>query len=172
MGRKCCRAPPLPHMSCTGGSTNTTYPTIALSPAKWMRVGGEFGHAILLCAPTQCQAATARECGRWSQRADIVPGSRGRTTTLPRGNRCHGNRCQTIGVDVAHDDPIAVDYYNATTGNPIKAGMHFKSNSHAASTWTRPRCAAFGVCPGSGILALHLGGRLLSKLSLRAAATQ
>jgi N-formylglutamate amidohydrolase len=82
-----------------------------------------FGYAILLCAHSMPSRGRAghRDAGR--TRADIVPGSRGRTSAGPRVIDTLDQAARDAGFSVAHDDPYRGGFSTAHYGNPSR-GVH------------------------------------------------
>jgi len=78
----------------------------------------EFGHAILLCAhsmPSRGRQGSA-DVGR--KRADIVPGSRGRTTAAISIIDAAESVAKRLGWTVAHDDPYRGGFATMHYGQP------------------------------------------------------
>ena len=88
------------------------------------RIGAKrarFGHAIVLAAHSMPSASRA---GRSSfQRADVVPGSRGRTSADARVIECVGEHFLEAGLSVKHDDPYRGGWTTAKYGKP-QEGSH------------------------------------------------
>jgi N-formylglutamate amidohydrolase len=77
-----------------------------------------FGHVILLCAHSM-PSTDAMSPGRPSRPlADIVPGSRGRTSTSERVLTVVEQLARSRGWSVSHDDPYAGGYSTAHYGRP------------------------------------------------------
>ncbi len=80
-----------------------------------------FGHAILLAAHSM--PSVSRVGGRGARRADIVPGTRGRTTADARVIDLVGAHFRDAGLSVRHDDPYRGGWTTATYGRP-DVGWH------------------------------------------------
>ncbi len=79
-----------------------------------------FGFAVLLCG----HSMPSRGRGRGQRaRADVVPGSRGRTTAADEVINCPDTLARELGWTVAHDDPYRGGFTTAHYGNPT-AGVH------------------------------------------------
>ncbi len=77
-----------------------------------------FGFAILLCG----HSMPSRGRGRGQrERADIVPGSRGRTSAAAAVIDCPDAVARERGWTVAHDDPYRGGYTTVRYGNPLGA---------------------------------------------------
>jgi len=75
-----------------------------------------FGHAIVLAAHSMPSAARV---GRASPlRADVVPGSRGRTSAHATVIDCVGDHFRAAGLSVKHDDPYRGGWTTANYGRP------------------------------------------------------
>jgi len=75
-----------------------------------------FGHAILLAAHSMPSAS--RLGGLGSRRADVVPGTRGRTTADARVIACVADHFRDAGLSVKHDDPYRGGWTTANYGCP------------------------------------------------------
>lgn len=83
----------------------------------------QFGYAILLSAhsmPSRGRAGTADE---HIVRADVVPGSRGRTTAAQNVIELPAALAKARGWTVAHDDPYRGGYTTGLHGHPER-GLH------------------------------------------------
>ncbi|MEZ4337166.1 MAG: N-formylglutamate amidohydrolase [Sandaracinaceae bacterium] len=80
-----------------------------------------FGHAVLLAAHSM--PSVSRVGGRGARRADIVPGTRGRTTADARVIDLVGAHFREAGLSVRHDDPYRGGWTTATYGRPDE-GWH------------------------------------------------
>ncbi len=77
---------------------------------------GRFGHAIVLAAHSM---PSASRVGRVSaHRADVVPGSRGRTSADASVIECVGEHFRAAGLTVKHDDPYRGGWTTANYGRP------------------------------------------------------
>src|SRR6185436_16452073 len=84
---------------------------------------GRFGFAILVCAhsmPTQGRRGHV-DLGSW--RADLVPGTRGRTTANEAFIDEVDEHGRSFGWTVVHDDPYRGGFTTAHYGNPER-GVH------------------------------------------------
>jgi len=75
-----------------------------------------FGHAVLLAAHSMPSAS--RLGGLGSRRADVVPGTRGRTTADARVIACVADHFRDAGLSVKHDDPYRGGWTTANYGCP------------------------------------------------------
>jgi N-formylglutamate amidohydrolase len=82
-----------------------------------------FGFAIVLCAHSMPSRGRAghRDAGR--DRADVVPGSRGRTSAAGVVIDTLDETARDAGFSVAHDDPYRGGFSTGHYGNPA-AGVH------------------------------------------------
>jgi N-formylglutamate deformylase len=78
----------------------------------------KFGYAILLCAHSMPSTGRLGE-----RRADVVPGTRGRTTAAPPILRAVETAAEAFGFDFAHDDPYRGGFTTGHHGRP-RAGRH------------------------------------------------
>jgi N-formylglutamate amidohydrolase len=78
-----------------------------------------FGHVVLLCG----HSMPSRGKGRFADqpRADLVPGSRGRTTAAARVIDCPDQLARERGWTVSHDDPYRGGFTTAHYGNPRRS---------------------------------------------------
>lgn len=83
------------------------------------RKRARFGHAIVVCAHSMPSAS--RPGG--ARRADIVPGSRGRTTASPVVIDLIDAHFRAAGLSVRHDDPYRGGYTTQRYGRPSE-GLH------------------------------------------------
>ncbi|MCB9596404.1 MAG: N-formylglutamate amidohydrolase [Sandaracinaceae bacterium] len=79
------------------------------------------GHAILLAAHSM--PSYSRIGGRGARRADVVPGTRGRSTADPRVIDLVGAHFRDAGLSVRHDDPYRGGWTTAHYGRPAD-GWH------------------------------------------------
>lgn len=85
------------------------------------RKRARFGFAILLCAhsmPSQARRGHAEPAGA---RADIVPGTRGRTTAAGAVIDVVDKHARSCGHSVRHDDPYKGGFSTGHYGNPAAA---------------------------------------------------
>lgn len=80
-----------------------------------------FGHAILLAAHSM--PSVSKVGGKGARRADIVPGTRGRTTADARVIDLVGAHFRDAGLTVRHDDPYRGGWTTANYGRP-DVGWH------------------------------------------------
>ena len=78
----------------------------------------KFGYVVLLCAHSMPSTGRLGE-----RRADIVPGSRGRTTAAPAVLACVEKASADFGFDLSHDDPYRGGFTTGHHGRP-KEGRH------------------------------------------------
>lgn len=79
-----------------------------------------FGFAILLCGHSMPSRGRMDAFGRAPVRADVVPGSRGRSTAADVVIRAPELVARARGWTVAHDDPYRGGFATATYGQPQK----------------------------------------------------
>ena len=77
-----------------------------------------FGYAILLCAHSMPSLARRGHQDSPGQRADIVPGTRGRTTTAPAVIDLVDWHARSYGFTVRHDDPYRGGFSTGFYGKP------------------------------------------------------
>lgn len=75
-----------------------------------------FGHAVLLAAHSM--PSVSRSGLSNVQRADVVPGTRGRTTADARIIECVDDHFRAAGLTVRHDDPYRGGWSTAHYGRP------------------------------------------------------
>ena len=80
-----------------------------------------FGDAILLAAHSM--PSVSRRGAPGSRRADVVPGTRGRTTADARVIDCVGSHFREAGLSVKHDDPYRGGWTTSNYGRP-DVGWH------------------------------------------------
>lgn len=80
-----------------------------------------FGHAVLLAAHSM--PSISRAGGPISPRADVVPGTRGRTTADARVIECVDAHFRAAGLSVKHDDPYRGGWTTTHYGRPDE-GWH------------------------------------------------
>jgi N-formylglutamate amidohydrolase len=84
------------------------------------RVRGEFGFVILLAAHSM-PSAIRRGQREVERRADVVPGSLGRTSAHPAIIDLVEQHFRAAGLSVRHDDPYRGGYTTANYGRPAEA---------------------------------------------------
>jgi N-formylglutamate amidohydrolase len=77
-----------------------------------------FGVAVLLCAHSMPSQGRAGHADPGRARADIVPGSRGGTSTAPVLKRTTEETAREFGWTLTHDDPYRGGYSTAYYGRP------------------------------------------------------
>lgn len=80
-----------------------------------------FGFAVLLCAHSMPSAGRAGHADPGCDRADVVPGSRGRTTADPRVIAVPDDLARQRDWTVAHDDPYRGGFSTSHYGRPREA---------------------------------------------------
>ena len=95
-----------------------------------------FGFAILLCAHSMPNRGRGLHSDAGIERADIVPGSRGRTSAAPEVIDALDAEARAAGFTVRHDDPYRGGFSTAHYGKPdtrvhavqIEIGRHLYMN--------------------------------------------
>jgi N-formylglutamate amidohydrolase len=82
-----------------------------------------FGFAILLCAHSMPSRGRAGHSDPGRERADVVPGTRGRTTAAAGIIEIAEQAALDFGYSVSHDDPYRGGYSTANYGRPLM-GIH------------------------------------------------
>lgn len=82
-----------------------------------------FGYALLLCAHSMPSRGRAGHRDAGQSRADIVPGSRGRSSAAAEVIDTLDRAAREAGFSVSHDDPYRGGYSTAHYGNPHE-GVH------------------------------------------------
>jgi N-formylglutamate deformylase len=80
----------------------------------------KFGFAILLCAHSMPSQGRAGHSDAGRERADVVPGSRGRTSAAPSAVDAADALAHERGWTVAHDDPYRGGFSTAHYGRPLE----------------------------------------------------
>jgi N-formylglutamate deformylase len=83
----------------------------------------EFGYAVLVCAHSMPSRGRAGHVDVGQARADIVPGTRGRTTATPALIDATEAVARQLGWTVAHDDPYRGGFTVGQYGRP-EQGWH------------------------------------------------
>jgi N-formylglutamate deformylase len=78
----------------------------------------KFGHAVLLCAHSMPSQGRRGHVDVGEGRADIVPGTRGRTTAAPEIIDAVDTVAERAGFSVKHDDPYKGGYTTGHYGRP------------------------------------------------------
>lgn len=82
-----------------------------------------FGFAILLCGHSMPSRGRASHSDPGRERADVVPGSRGRTSAAPAVIELAEHIARQQGWSVAHDDPYRGGFSTEQYGRPSE-GVH------------------------------------------------
>jgi N-formylglutamate amidohydrolase len=82
------------------------------------RKRARFGFAILLAAHSMPSVGRAGHGDPQAVRADVVPGTRGRTSAATRFIDCVDAHARKAGLSVAHDDPYQGGYTTQHYGRP------------------------------------------------------
>ncbi|WP_245678528.1 N-formylglutamate amidohydrolase [Chondromyces crocatus] len=82
------------------------------------RKRARFGVAVLLCAHSMPSVARSGHAGAIPARADIVPGTRGRTSAAGLLIDEVDRHCRERGLSVRHDDPYRGGFSTAHYGRP------------------------------------------------------
>ena len=91
--------------------------------AELARLHQTFGYAILLAAHSMPSVGRALHGDTGIRRADIVPGTRGRTTADARIIDLVDAHFRSAGLSVSHDDPYRGGYSTGHYGRP-REGFH------------------------------------------------
>jgi N-formylglutamate amidohydrolase len=83
----------------------------------------KFGHAIVLCAHSMPSLGRLGHTDAGRERADVVPGSRGRTTAAKSVIDAPEILAKELGWTVSHDDPYRGGYSTGHYGRP-ESGIH------------------------------------------------
>ena len=78
----------------------------------------EFGYAILLCAHSMPSRGREGHIDPGRERADVVPGSRGRSTCADPVLRLIDRTAKSFGLSVAHDEPYRGGFSTSHYGRP------------------------------------------------------
>lgn len=87
------------------------------------RLHREYGHVVILAAHSMPSTGRRRFGGRHVRRADIVPGTRGRSTADGRIINLVDQHFRDAGLSVKHDEPYRGGWTTASYGAP-KRGQH------------------------------------------------
>jgi N-formylglutamate amidohydrolase len=85
------------------------------------RKRARFGHAILVAAHSMPSVGRAAHGDPNAPRADVVPGTRGRTSASPRFIDAVDAHARAAGFSVSHDDPYQGGYTTIHYGRPSDA---------------------------------------------------
>jgi N-formylglutamate deformylase len=83
----------------------------------------KFGFAILVCAHSMPSSGRSGHVDAGRERADVVPGSRGRTSAIADVIDAPDRLARSMGWTVSHDDPYRGGYSTAQYGRP-DLGFH------------------------------------------------
>jgi N-formylglutamate amidohydrolase len=83
------------------------------------RKRARFGHAIVLAAHSMPSVGRAAHGDPTAHRADVVPGTRGRTSASPRFIDAVDTLARAWGLSVAHDDPYQGGFTTGHYGRPV-----------------------------------------------------
>ncbi len=103
------------------------------------RKRAKFGFAILLAAHSMPSVGRTGHGDPQAVRADVVPGTRGRTSAGRSFIDAVDAHARGAALSVAHDDPYQGGYTTSTTAGPISRSTWSRSSSPGASTWMSPR---------------------------------
>ena len=87
------------------------------------RKRARFGYAVLLAAHSMPSTARTSTGEAGPARADVVPGTQGRTTSAPSFIECVDAHARAFGYTVRHDDPYRGGFSARHYGQPHK-GLH------------------------------------------------
>jgi N-formylglutamate deformylase len=87
------------------------------------RKRARFGFAVLLCAHSMPSRGRAGHADPGRQRADVVPGTRGRTSTAEFAIETVEALVRELGWTIAHDDPYKGGFSTGHYGRP-ENGVH------------------------------------------------
>ena len=83
----------------------------------------KFGHVVLVCAHSMPSTGRRGHVDVGKGRADVVPGTRGRTTASESIITCVDEAAATAGYSLKHDDPYQGGHATGTYGKPDR-GVH------------------------------------------------
>jgi N-formylglutamate amidohydrolase len=126
------------------------------------RKRARFGAAILLCAHSMPSVARRGHSDAATPRADIVPGSRGRTTASGLVIDELDRHCRTHGFSVRHDDPYKGGFTTAHYGQPDR-GVHAVQIEIARRLYMDEH--SLGLDPRGFAAVRELGRALVARLS-------
>lgn len=87
------------------------------------RLREQFGYAILLAAHSMPSVGRSGHADPGGRRADVVPGSQGRTTADPRVIELVDEHFRSAGLSVRHDEPYRGGWTTSRYGRP-RDGWH------------------------------------------------
>lgn len=91
--------------------------------AELQRLVDDHGHVVLLAAHSMPSSGRSGHLDQGRRRADVVPGTQGRTTADARWIDAVDAHFRQAGFSVAHDDPYRGGWTTAHYGQP-KRGVH------------------------------------------------
>ena len=109
---------PLPTAEIDRRLTSIYYPYHEALERRLAELEGRFGYVILLCAHSMPSFGRLGE-----RRADVVPGSQGKTTSSRRLLAAVESVCAKYRYDFAHDEPYRGGYTTRYHGRPAQ-GRH------------------------------------------------
>jgi N-formylglutamate deformylase len=83
-----------------------------------LRKQRRFGHAVLLCAHSMPSRGRVGHSDPGRERADVVPGTRGRTSAAPAVIDAVERAANEFGYSVTHDDPYRGGFTTGCYGRP------------------------------------------------------
>jgi N-formylglutamate amidohydrolase len=111
-------AGPLPRAELTRRVEEIYRPYHAALGGLLRRKRERFGYSILLCGHSMPSRGRPGHADPGRHRADVVPGSRGRTTAATEVIRVPEELARGRGWSVAHDDPYRGGFSTGTYGRP------------------------------------------------------
>lgn len=87
------------------------------------RKRSRFGHAVVVAAHSMPSTGRGQSADTPAQRADVVPGTRGRTSAAHAFIEAVDRHARSAGFSVAHDDPYQGGYTTTFYGRP-SADVH------------------------------------------------
>jgi len=114
---------PLPRAELTRRLDTYYRPYHAALAAVLERKRAKFGFAVLLAAHSMPSVSRTGHGDTPSVRADVVPGTRGRTSAAPGFIDAVDAHARAAGLSVAHDDPYQGGYTTQHYGRP-DLGVH------------------------------------------------
>jgi N-formylglutamate amidohydrolase len=116
----------------------------------------EFGYAVLVCAHSMPSRGRPGNVDVGRLRADIVPGTRGRTTATPALIDTTEWLARQLGWTVAHDDPYRGGFTVGQYGHPDQ-GLHALQIEFSRALYLDES----SLLPGSGFTKVREFCRLL-----------
>ncbi|MBX3208833.1 MAG: N-formylglutamate amidohydrolase [Labilithrix sp.] len=112
---------PLPRRELERRLESFYRPYHAAIAAAIARKRARFGHAIVLAAHSMPSVGRAAHGDAHAARADVVPGTRGRSSASPRFIDAVDALARGAGFSVAHDDPYQGGFTTVHYGRPKEA---------------------------------------------------